>query len=159
MQLVESVPRDLPVVLLIEVPKGHRVGQNLVQALDALLANLLAQSVRQFGDSSERLDFGRSLADFGPGSLRMVLERCRRIAVACFCFGFCVHKSCLISCSSSADLSTSYSGAPSYLASLIKKQGVPFTPLRMPLARSSLIRLRIPPCSRAAPNSSRSSPT
>ena len=40
MQLVERRSGDLPVVLLVQVAQRHRVGKELVQVLDALLADV-----------------------------------------------------------------------------------------------------------------------
>jgi hypothetical protein len=41
MKLVGGLARDLPVVLRVEVAESHRIGEDLVQVLDAVGANRL----------------------------------------------------------------------------------------------------------------------
>jgi hypothetical protein len=41
MQLIEGGARDLPVMLLVQIAKRDRVGENLVQVLHGLPANSL----------------------------------------------------------------------------------------------------------------------
>jgi hypothetical protein len=74
MQLIESVTRNLPMMLLVQIPKRHRIGENLVQMLDACLAYFLTQRVWQFHDRSERLSFRGLLANLWPGPLRIVVK-------------------------------------------------------------------------------------
>ena len=66
-QLIKRCASNLPMMLLVKVAERHGVHQNLVQPLDALPADRLAQSVWQFGDSPESLNLGRALPSSGPG--------------------------------------------------------------------------------------------
>ena len=62
MQRVERRPRDLPVMLLVEVPQRDRVGEDLVQVLDALPGDSLRERDRPVDHLAERLDLVRLLA-------------------------------------------------------------------------------------------------
>ena len=57
MELVEGMPGNLPVVLLVEIAKGDRIGEDLVQVLRARRARLLVQGNRQLRDFAVRLNF------------------------------------------------------------------------------------------------------
>ena len=61
MKLVKSMPCNLPMVLLVEVAKGHGIRQNLVQVLGAGRTHLFVQSNRQLRDFSISLDFPSAL--------------------------------------------------------------------------------------------------
>ena len=68
---VERIERrhaDLPVVLLMAVPQGHRVGQHLIEILDAFLAGVFRQRDWHFDDVPVRLDLRRMLTDEWFGS-------------------------------------------------------------------------------------------
>src|SRR6476659_9913448 len=56
-------------MLLVEVPEGHRVGQNLVQVVHALLGHGLGERVREPGEPAESLDLGGSLVHEGAGAV------------------------------------------------------------------------------------------
>src|SRR5690606_38636828 len=69
-ELVEGVPCHLPVVLLVEVTERHRIGQNLVQVLDALRTDLLGQRYRELDYHPVGLDLYGFLVNEGlrPGA-------------------------------------------------------------------------------------------
>src|SRR5438045_3196329 len=62
MQLVERRSRDLPVVLLVHVAQGHGVRKQLVQILDALLADALGQCNGHCDEMTKGLDLVCMLA-------------------------------------------------------------------------------------------------
>ena len=68
-KLVESRPRNLPVMLLVHVAKRHRVGQQLVEVVDALFANFLAKRDRHRDDVPEGLDLVSLLVDDWRGAI------------------------------------------------------------------------------------------
>src|SRR5467141_4236661 len=57
MELIEREARHLPMMFLVHITKGHRIGEKLVQVFDALGADHLVQSIGQPGDLIERLNF------------------------------------------------------------------------------------------------------
>jgi hypothetical protein len=79
-ELVEGRARHLPVVLLVQVPEGERVGQDLVQVLDALPGGVLGERDRQPGDVAEGLDLVRRLRDERAGAVSR-----RRCFLRCSC--------------------------------------------------------------------------
>src|SRR5215468_2540326 len=125
MQLIESVSRDLPMMLLVHIPNGHGVHQYLIQTLDTCLAHFLTQRVWQLRNRSERLNFRDSLANLRPRSLRVIVKSKSRIAGFSLCFR--AHNFWFVICSIKVKWSVSIS--PSYPLSLIKKQGGHWTPI------------------------------
>ena len=69
-QLVEGRPGHLPVMLLVQVAQGHRVGQHLVQVLDALLAGRLGQRNGHSDKVPERLNLVGLLVHHRAGMLQ-----------------------------------------------------------------------------------------
>ena len=67
MQQIESRPGDLPVVLLVQIAQGDRIGEQLVEILDAFLARVLRQRDWQLDEVPEGLNLGRVLMRHGPG--------------------------------------------------------------------------------------------
>ena len=65
-ELIEGGAGDEPVVLLVERVQDHRVGQDLVEELAALLARLGGQGDRQEAQAAESLDL-----DAHPGEARL----------------------------------------------------------------------------------------
>src|SRR5258708_34799472 len=57
MDLIERGARHLPMMFLVHITKGHRIGEKLVQVFDALGADYFVQSIGQPGDLIERLNF------------------------------------------------------------------------------------------------------
>src|SRR5437899_1579794 len=55
-QLIEGLAGNLPVVLLVEIPERHGIGEDLVQHLDAFCADSLLEAYRQPGDFPEFLN-------------------------------------------------------------------------------------------------------
>src|SRR6266850_3728852 len=154
MQLIESVSRHLPMVFLVQIPNGHRVGEDLVQTLDACLAHFFAQSDWQLRNRSECPNFRGSLANLWAGSVWVIVKGDSGVSGFRFCFR--AHNFWFVICSIKAACSDSIS--PSYRLSLIKKQGVPLTPLRIPLMRSPLMRSKIFPSLSAVPKAFTSNP-
>src|SRR4026209_655887 len=57
MELIEGWTSDLPVMLLVEIPKRDRVGGDLIQVLDRLFARSLRERNRHPNEMPERLNF------------------------------------------------------------------------------------------------------
>ena len=55
-QLVERRAGDLPVMFLVQVSKRHRVGEELIQVLNALFTGLLRQRDRHPHEMPKRLN-------------------------------------------------------------------------------------------------------
>ena len=73
-QLVEGLPRHLPVVLLVHVPQGHGVRQHLVEGLHALLADLLREPDGEPGDRPEGLQLPPPLPHHGARRAGAVVQ-------------------------------------------------------------------------------------
>jgi hypothetical protein len=58
MQLIKSRAGGLPVMFLVQISEGDRVGQELVEVLDALLARLFGQRNRHPHQMPKRLNHG-----------------------------------------------------------------------------------------------------
>jgi len=74
MELIERGARHLPMMFLVHITKGHRIGEKLVQVFDALGADHLVQSIGQPGDLIERLNFPGMLMQDRFRAVRALFE-------------------------------------------------------------------------------------
>ena len=89
-QLIERRAADLPVVLLVQVAQGHRVGQQLVQRLDVLHTNLVRQPDRDHPEGAVLLKLLAALVQDGEALLFFMSDAEARplvLLVACSRFG------------------------------------------------------------------------
>src|SRR5258706_3598422 len=70
MELIERGAGNLPVMFLVQVAKRHRVGQQLIEIVDALFARVFRQCNRHSDQVAERLDLVRGLPGDGRGTLQ-----------------------------------------------------------------------------------------
>src|SRR5438094_3403402 len=66
MELVERVPRHLPVGLLVEIAERDRVHEGLVERFDAFQANGFVEPDRHPYERAVGLQLGRALPGAGP---------------------------------------------------------------------------------------------
>src|SRR6266852_2627911 len=77
MELIERGAGNLPVMFLVQVAKRPRVGQQLIEIVDALFARVFRQCNRHSDEVAERLDLVRVLPGDGRGALQ------NRVSVEC----------------------------------------------------------------------------
>src|SRR5258706_7335542 len=77
MELIKRGAGNLPVMFLVQVAKRHRVGQQLIEIVDALFARVFRQGNRHSDQVAERLDLVRVLPGDGRGTLQ------NRVSIEC----------------------------------------------------------------------------
>src|SRR5207253_1666427 len=70
MELIKRRSGDLPMMVLVQVAERHRVGQKLIQVLDALLTRVFRQRDWHSNEMAEWLDFMRVLPCHGRSTLQ-----------------------------------------------------------------------------------------
>src|SRR5258706_6395150 len=77
MELIERGAGNLAVMFLVQVAKRHRVGQQLIEIVNALFARVFRQGNRHSDQVAERLDLVRVLPGDGRGTLQ------NRVSIEC----------------------------------------------------------------------------
>jgi hypothetical protein len=70
MELIKRRSGDLPMMFLVQIAERHRVGQKLIQVLDALLTRVFRQRDGHSNEMAEWLDFMRVLPGHGSRALQ-----------------------------------------------------------------------------------------
>ncbi len=144
MKLIEGRARNLPMVLLVEIAQDHGVREDLVEILDTLTGGAFGEGVRQPSQLSVGLNLVRLLMIERP---RAISERASisRLGHGWSSSGLngttcnATQTTVWMICSMAASKGRR-SHSPSYLLPLRKNVGVPLTPLRTPLMKSSRTR-------------------
>src|SRR6266849_4067510 len=73
MELIERRARDLPVMFLVHIAQRHRIGDKLVEIIDACPADVLRQRDRQLRNGAERLGLALVVIPQWPYAVENIL--------------------------------------------------------------------------------------